>query len=629
MGKLKISHQITVGFGAVLFLLIVVVALSTWTIRHLEKSNTEINEHYTAVNELANIAVSDLLQSRRHEKDFLLRQDLVYGTEMDSSLSALRSDLNAIIRIRQTRNLTEGVQEINNLLQMVNQYNQGFENVVAAWKEKGLNETKGRRGDLRNAVHQLEAMIKKQNDNVAMVSMLMLRRHEKDYMIRGASKYVDEAETEITRLKGMVASGELPAVAEEKIDTYQKNFSGLVQANQHINAAVAQMRDAAHKLEPALMSMAKTAESTATRNLQAVKRSSAHLQTTALLIGVIALILGVLLAIFISRTISRTIRNITAILDNGSQQVSAAASQVASSSQSFAEGASEQAASMEETSSSLEEMASMIAQNAEGASKANQLAKETNAASEKGTNIMNDMREAIHDVETSSEETAKIIKTIDEIAFQTNLLALNAAVEAARAGEAGQGFSVVADEVRNLAQRAADAAKTTSDLIENSRSSSKRSVEMVDVVGQVLDDIYAKSSRVSELIDEIAAASEEQNQGIEQINQAVNQVDEVTQSIASNSEESAAASEELNAQAESLMDSVFELKQLVEGRQARSEKIVKFQEPDRSNETSTYLHQKSLKTEKARNDLEDIIPMEEVSNGNGHSSSELDDFTDF
>ena len=179
---------------------------------------------------------------------------------------------------------------------------------------------------------------------------------------------------------------------------------------------------------------------------------------------------------------------------------------------------------------------------------------------------MQTMAVAMNDIKGSSDEVAKIIKTIDEIAFQTNILALNAAVEAARAGEAGMGFAVVADEVRNLAQRAAQAAKETSGKIETAVTKTTQGVQISAKVAQSLQEIVAKVRQVDELAAEVAAASREQSQGIEQVNTAVTQMDKVTQSSAATAEESASASEELNAQAEVLRDAVGDLLKLVDGR---------------------------------------------------------------
>jgi len=277
------------------------------------------------------------------------------------------------------------------------------------------------------------------------------------------------------------------------------------------------------------------------------------------------LAISIFLGFLVVTGLNRVLRRVSSSLGEGSEQVTAAASQVSASSQTLAEGASEQAASLEETSSSLEEMASMTKRNAENAQKANELAKQTRTAADKGTCDMQTMSAAMDAIKVSSDDIAKIIKTIDEIAFQTNILALNAAVEAARAGEAGMGFAVVADEVRNLAQRSAQAAKETAGKIEGAITKTAQGVGISQQVAETLNEIAAKARQVDELVAEVAGASREQTQGITQVNTAVGQMDKVTQSNAANAEESAAAAQELNAQAITMKQSVAELLQLVGG----------------------------------------------------------------
>jgi methyl-accepting chemotaxis protein len=283
-----------------------------------------------------------------------------------------------------------------------------------------------------------------------------------------------------------------------------------------------------------------------------------------------ALVVGIVIATLNIRTINRSLNSLAGTLNDGSEQVSSAAGQVAAASQTLAEGASEQAASLEETGASLEEMSSMTKRNAENAQKANELAAQARTAADAGSKDMAAMSQAMQEIKTSSDDIAKIIKTIDEIAFQTNILALNAAVEAARAGEAGMGFAVVADEVRNLAQRSAQSAKETAAKIETAISKTAQGVAINQRVAASLDEIVDKTRQVDTLAAEVANASREQSQGISQVNIAVTQMDKVTQSNAASAEESASAAEELNAQAGTLKEAVLALSQLVGGKARQS-----------------------------------------------------------
>ena len=247
-------------------------------------------------------------------------------------------------------------------------------------------------------------------------------------------------------------------------------------------------------------------------------------------------------------------------VSEATEQVSAGTQQISAGSQNLAQGANEQASSLEEVSSSLEEMSSMTKQNAENAVQAKNLAGDANINSSSGTEAMGRMSQSINKIKESSDQTAKIVKTIDEIAMQTNLLALNAAVEAARAGEAGRGFAVVAEEVRNLAQRSAAAAKNTADMINESVRNAEDGVNIASEVSKSFETISGSVKKVNDLIAEIAAASQEQSQGISQVNDAVAQMDKVTQQNAANSEESASAAEEMSAQAEELQSMVAQFK---------------------------------------------------------------------
>ena len=288
---------------------------------------------------------------------------------------------------------------------------------------------------------------------------------------------------------------------------------------------------------------------------------AAYLHLFVTIAGTIAavglLILGA--SLWMARSIGANVHGLVESLLSGSDEVTGAAAQVSTASQHLAAASSRQASELEEASASLEEISSMVRSNTDNAEQSTGFARQARAAAERGVQDMEAMGQAMQAIKASSDDIAKIIKTIDEIAFQTNILALNAAVEAARAGEAGAGFAVVAEEVRNLAQRSAQAAKETAGKIEGSITKTAQGVQISHKVASSLEEIATRSRQVDELVVEIATASVEQNQGIGQVTQAVAQMDQVTQKNAANAEESASAAEELNAQAMSMQENVGQL----------------------------------------------------------------------
>ena len=252
------------------------------------------------------------------------------------------------------------------------------------------------------------------------------------------------------------------------------------------------------------------------------------------------------------KTVGDDLNTLMSQINMAGTQIAAGAGQVSDSSQSLSQGSTESASSLEEITSSMTEMGSQTRQNAENASQANRLAVQARDAAENGNGQMLEMIGAMEDISEAGQSISKIIKVIDEIAFQTNLLALNAAVEAARAGQHGKGFAVVAEEVRNLAARSAKAAQETSELIESSVDKTNRGTEIAGKTGQALEEIVSSVTKVTDLVAEIAAASEEQAQGLAQVNQGLEQIDQVTQQNTANAEESAAAAEELAGQSAQL-----------------------------------------------------------------------------
>jgi methyl-accepting chemotaxis protein len=282
-----------------------------------------------------------------------------------------------------------------------------------------------------------------------------------------------------------------------------------------------------------------------------------------LIITVIMVVAIIVLPFLFIRSMIARLGKIFQSLQFNANQVADASGQISAANHILAEGASEQAASIEETSSSLEEMSAMTSQNADNASQADQSMQTASNEVVQANDSMQQLTQSMSAISKASEDTSKIIKTIDEIAFQTNLLALNAAVEAARAGEAGAGFAVVADEVRNLAMRAADAAKSTAELIDETVMKIANGSKLVETTHDVFSKVSESTQKVKEIVGEIAAASNEQAQGIGQISMAVNEMDKVVQQNAASTEESASAAGEMDTQAEQMKDSVYELMKLI------------------------------------------------------------------
>ena len=382
-----------------------------------------------------------------------------------------------------------------------------------------------------------------------------------------------------------------------------------------LGAQVEAMRDARTGMLDNLQEMFNINRDAVKQVNATAKEKSANFNNMFMMVALFSIIFAIILAWALIRSITRAITGSVTSIRDGAMQITSASDQVAASSSSLAQGASEQASSVEEVSATLEESTAINTQNVDNARQADILAKNSNDAARAGYQKGEQLSQSMHAITESAAKISGIIKTIDQIAFQTNLLALNAAVEAARAGEHGLGFAVVADEVRNLAQRAASAAKETSDIIQEVVGQIKEGNEIALATHTAFQEIVEQSKKVSDLIGEIATAGKEQSEGMAQINQAMGQVDQVTQQVAANSEEAAAAAEELNAQATSMMETVRILAAMV-GMQSdapASHEIKKMNlhrmEPSRVNadRPKAVAHQKNTQAKKAQH----ILPLSE------------------
>jgi hypothetical protein len=299
------------------------------------------------------------------------------------------------------------------------------------------------------------------------------------------------------------------------------------------------------------------------RSKDIAHKNTAQAIELLVIVSLICILVVLPFTLLLARSITRPISVAVSELGEGSEQVAFASGEISNASQSVAQGSSQQASSVEETSASLEEMASMIKNNAGSAKEADALTRTSKENLQNANSSMKALIKSLEETTAASNNVAKIVKTIDEIAFQTNLLALNAAVEAARAGEAGAGFAVVASEVRNLAQRSAEASMNTQELI----GDIIKKIETGAVLVKETDDFYREVAcsveKVADLITDIAQANADQTHGIEEISHAVQEIDRVVQGAAANAEESASASEQMSGQAEQMRGAVANLARIV------------------------------------------------------------------
>ncbi len=385
-----------------------------------------------------------------------------------------------------------------------------------------------------------------------------------------------EVDTDLNSVLQQVKPNEGGALATQLLKKLQEQIApkvaqiiGLGRRNSNA-LALAVMTERAVPLRTRLASLSGNLIDTGNRNMEQITETSRTMANRVFMLMLIVSIIGIVVSIvtawIVVKAIISRLNQTIAGLGESSEQVNSAAGQISDSSQGLAEGSTEQAASLEETSSALEQMASMTRQNADNATKTNDTMIHTGKLFEEGVKQMTAMNEAMGTISESSDQISRIIKTIEDIAFQTNLLALNAAVEAARAGEAGKGLAVVADEVRNLAQRSAQAARDTTQLIQTTIERVRHGTEVAHNLDESFKGIQESATTVTRLTAEISSATNEQAQGVDQVNTAVAQMDKVTQSNAAAAEQAASAAEELSAQAGALKGMVEDLVSMVEGR---------------------------------------------------------------
>jgi methyl-accepting chemotaxis protein len=516
----------------------------------------------------AYVAVTDTLISYETEKAAAAavktNAESAAGRKQLLELGSVGVVLGVLFGFLITRSITKPVRELQRVAEAV---------AVGDVEQTMDTSAKDEIGDLTRAFERIVASQKELSSIAGHVgegdlTVSVVARSDKDVLSKSFDRMI-RAQRDLAKVAGLVAKGDTSVAVEVRSekDTLGQAIETVRQTTEALVAETSTIVDAA---KGGALDARGDASRFAGSFRELISGINDAVEAFARPVGEAAEVLGRVAARDLTARMTGTYagdhaklkNSMNSALDNldsalsdvagATNQVAAAATQISSGSQSLAEGSSEQASSLEEVSASLQELASMTRQNAANAQEARGLAESTRTSTTQGVEHMHRLSSAIEKIKVSSDATAKIVKTIDEIAFQTNLLALNAAVEAARAGDAGKGFAVVAEEVRNLAMRSAEAAKNTAQLIEDAVKNAEGGVQLnAEVLGK-LTEISEKIVKVGTVMTEIAAASDQQRQGVDQITTAVEQMNGVTQQAAANSEESAATAAELNSQADQM-----------------------------------------------------------------------------
>ena len=598
--KMRLSFKIASGFAAVLCLALVIGSLALWNMKKIERLAGKLSREYVPEVAAANNIERNSLSTMFEMRGYALSEAKQYLEEARKNLRILKEHLEAAKQLAaRSPDLTGLLEKLAVAEVKVNEYEQLINTTVArndnvAQLRAGMDEAAVKfmanakvfrnsmnaamKSEAKSSVEpdkllQRLSKISATNDVIEMGNAIRLANFK--FQAFGDPKYLESAKQDFVAIEQHLADLKSLTVQEENKKSLMETSAAVSAYHQAMLQsfdewqALQELKQKREKTGAQVLLIAKEAAEAGMKHANEVAAiASTSLSSASFVLSVgllLVFILGAGSAYLISASITKPISQVVLGLSEGAGQVAAASSQLSSASRQLAEGASEQAASLEETSSSIEEMASMIRQNAEHATRASTLMGETSSAVVAAARSMRELSSSMAEISTASEETQKIVKSIDEIAFQTNLLALNAAVEAARAGEAGAGFAVVADEVRSLAARAANAAKNTAGLIDGTVKRVKAGADVVQKTELEYSRAAEGAAQMDELIGAIAMASREQAQGIEQVNRAVAEMDKVVQQNAANAEESASASEEMNAQACQMKNFVQDLVHLVGG----------------------------------------------------------------
>lgn len=631
MNHKQLSTRLYTGFGAIICILIITGLASGYAFNKIDIKTQEID---SKVEKIAETNLEVLVNSEKqaieamstlaYEKEHLEHRSNVSKNQVlsrtNTLLEAVASNLIIYKQLqREGYDRKEQIQASQSMIDSVNSFRETFlllDKTMA--KEEILYAKMADSGT--SAMKHLDSFYSEQIQNKASIDLLENLRaitNETANARVNNIKYKDTQDPELLttsqeslktayNLLTSIESSNIPEDNKQIISSIKNDISDYKNAQSVWASTIRQMDE---EQRPLIVKLLNGISDTALQGVEHVEgvtdkevkelRSNsksmhvmaASMQSMIAMTVIFGIIIGCMAGYLITRSITKPIKAISDSLSAASEQGSSVSYQVSAASQELAEGANEQAASLQETSASLEQIAAMTKQNAESTKVASDLMHDSESSVHEVEQGIHEMSDAINKIKSSSDETVKINKTIDEIAFQTNILALNAAVEAARAGEAGAGFSVVADEVRALAQRAAEAAHATSTLLQESQNRAALGVSITNKLANAISKNAESSHQVASIVDKINESSSQQSSGIDQITTALSQISDITQRNASHAEENASVSEEMAGQAHMLADVVMQLKGIINGmNKAKSEAYIHMKENDLIDSTDVDRH---------------------------------------
>lgn len=590
MKNLTLTYKISIGFVLLLLITLILGSMAIINMKSVEESSHKLADIYVPELGVGNNVERNALLTMYAIRGYGLSEDesfLAQGRESIAEVKRYLDEAKALAEKYSLPKLTELeknarvktleydalVKETETLVNKLNVYRGDLDKGAASYMSNCNDFLAGQTTEMKNEI-AAKAAPEKMAERLEKISVV------NDIIDLGNDTRIKAFKSQALREPSIIADAQknFPKMEQmfatlTKITRKAENIKQIEEtkfaANQYKEAldgfikSWLQLQEVGKKRtstgEQVLAAAQETAKVAMTQTEEIAKESADDLASSSyiMIVGlIIALIVGISLAIYLIRSITLPIIRAVESITSANSQVVSAAGEISESSQALAEGASQQASSIEEVSATVEEATAINNQNADNSREADILAKDTKEAASEGFARGTELMAAMQEINSSSERIAKIIKTIDEIASQTKLLALNAAVEAARAGEHGLGFAVVADEVKGLAQRSANAATETSEIIEQSIKQIKNGLDVAKKTNEAFGNIDEKIKKTSNLISEISISTKEQSEGMSQIAQAMGNIDQVTQQNAATSEEAAAASEELNAQAVSMQDMV-------------------------------------------------------------------------